>query len=252
MTQRYPVVSIEIERRENATILVADGVLDSFTYRSLRDVVIKAALDEPRAVIVDVNRLSVPTQSAWSVFTSARWHVSTWPDVPIMLTSSSLQTRRAIAAGGITRYVPVHPTCEAALAAADDLGLHGRRRARAELPHSPDSVRIARAKVHEWLTAWSKTGLISVASTIASVFVQNVLDHTESAPVLIVETYDGAVTVAVEDHNPHYAVRHEDDVGGAGAVSGLAIVAALSRIWGNIPTTSGKTVWALVGSENRI
>ncbi|BCI84847.1 hypothetical protein NIIDMKKI_00530 [Mycobacterium kansasii] len=60
-------------------------MLDSLTYRELRDAVIKAALEEPRAVIVDANRLSVPSASAWSVFTSARWHVSSWPDVPILL-----------------------------------------------------------------------------------------------------------------------------------------------------------------------
>jgi len=56
--------------------VTADGLLDTFTYQTLRDTVIKAALDEPSAVIVDVNRLSVPSATAWSVFTSARWHVS--------------------------------------------------------------------------------------------------------------------------------------------------------------------------------
>jgi hypothetical protein len=34
-------------------------------------------------------------------------------------------------------------------------------------------------------------------------------------------------------------------------VSGLAIVAALCRTWGATPTSSGKTVWALIGRENQ-
>ena len=35
-------------------------------------------------------------------------------------------------------------------------------------------------------------------------------------------------------------------------VSGLAIVAALCRAWGAIPSSSGKTVWGLVGRENQL
>ena len=35
-------------------------------------------------------------------------------------------------------------------------------------------------------------------------------------------------------------------------VSGLAIVAALSRDWGSTPTASGKTVWAIIGPENQL
>lgn len=252
VTEREPNAHIQIERCQDATILVAVGVVDTLTYQYLRDEVIKAALEVPRAVIVDVDGLVVPSPSAWSVFTSARWHVSVWPDVPIMLTSSNLHTRRAIEAVGVARYVPVHPSREAALDAADELKWHYRRRARTKLPNSALSVRLARARIHEWLTAWSRTDLISVAGTVASVFVQNVVEHTDSEPVLIAENYKDTVTVAVEDYSPHHAVRHEDAVGGAELVSGLAIVAALCRAWGTIPTASGKTVWALVGAENRI
>jgi hypothetical protein len=34
--------------------------------------------------------------------------------------------------------------------------------------------------------------------------------------------------------------------------SGLHIVGALCRAWGNAPTSSGKTVWAVIGPENRL
>jgi hypothetical protein len=29
-------------------------------------------------------------------------------------------------------------------------------------------------------------------------------------------------------------------------------VAALSRVWGTLPAPSGKTVWAVVGPENKL
>jgi hypothetical protein len=69
--------------------------------------------------------------------------------------------------------------------------------------------------------------------------------------VLIVESYDDTVTVAVEDNSSHLPGRHEDADVGADMVSGLAIVAALCRTWGATPTSSGKTVWALIGRENQ-
>jgi hypothetical protein len=84
------------------------------------------------------------------------------------------------------------------------------------------------------------------------VLVENVIDHTDSAPVLIVESYRDAVTVAVEDGSDRLPERHEGASRGAELVSGLAIVSALCRAWGTIPTPTGKSVWGLVGRENQL
>ncbi|OBA80183.1 sulfate transporter [Mycobacterium sp. 1164966.3] len=245
-----PPIRVDIQRRHETSILIVSGVLDGSTYRGLRDAVIKAALDEPRAVIVDATLLSVPSRAAWSVFTSARWHVSTWPDVPILLACERSSSRRAIADAGVTRYVPVHATRELALAAVAEMSVHARRRARARLPAVPSSVRQARELIDAWLTVWAQSRLISVAGTVATVFIENVLAHTASEPVLIVESYQETVTIAVEDASRQPAARHEDEARGADMVSGLSIVAALCRAWGSTPTSSGKTVWAVVGREN--
>lgn len=241
-----------LEHIGDVAVLTVSGILDSVTYRGLRDAVIKAALDEPAAVIVDVRQLSVPSASAWSVFTSARWHVSTWPDVPILLVCDDQRSRRTIAAVGVTRYVPVHATYESARDAVLGQLPPLRRRARAELAPGRVSVGLARAKITDWLTEWGVQDLIPVAGTVATVFVENVLDHTESTPVLIAESYRDTLTVAVEDRSHRPAARHESVGCGAEIVSGLAIVAALCRAWGSTPTPSGKTVWASVGRENRI
>ncbi len=252
MDEQGSAIRIDVEPHQDVPILVVDGVLDSSTYRSVRDFVIKAALDEPRAVVVDVDRLCVPSASAWTVFTSARWHVSVWPDVPVLLVSGRLQVRRTIAASGVTRYVPVHPTRESALAAVRGRLLQVRRRARTELPRSRASVGLGRGIVTDWLTKWRSRELVPAAATVATILVENVLDHTDSAPALIVESYRDAVTVAVEDCSDHLPGRHEDAYRGAEIVAGLAIVSALCRAWGSTPTPSGKTVWAVVGRENRL
>lgn len=251
MAEPLPAIRVDTHEHQDVPILVADGVLDSSTYRGLRDTMIKAALDEPPAVIVDVDRLAVPAPTAWTVFTSARWHVSIWPDVPILLVCAAPQARRAIIAAGVARYVPVHPSRGSALDAVRNRSIEARRRARTQLPRSPGTLTLARAAITDWLTEWDNRDVIPLAATVATVFVENVLDHTESAPALIVESYRDDVTVAVEDRSDRLPGRHEDAARGAEIVSGLAIVSALCRVWGATPTPSGKTVWALVGRENR-
>lgn len=230
-------------------MLRCTGVLDGLSYRAVRDSVVKAALDEPRVVIVDVTELRVPDSSAWSVFTSARWHVSTWPDVPIMLVSASDEVRATIRRRGITRYVPVFATVQDAMQSECERPRQ-RHRARADLPPHVSSIIDAQRLVGGWLSGWSCPAMTPVAAVIATALVENVLRHTDSSPTLRVE-YDGQlVTVAVEDASPVLAQRKEDAAHGTSRVSGLAMVTSLTRVWGNLPTPAGKTVWAVVGPEN--
>jgi len=248
-----PLIGVDVQRRDDVLVLKVAGVLDETTHRSLRDAIIDAALDEPSAVLIDVNELFVPSESGWSVLTSAHWYVSTWPDVPILLVCARPQRRLAIARCGVARYVPVYPTDESALGTVAGGSLHRRRRrARTQLPVDAVSIGLARGSIADRLTAWSQGDLIPVASTVATIFVENVLAHTDSAPILIVESYQDTVVVAVEDGSRIPAGRHEDTGHGAEGVSGLAIVSGLCHAWGSIPTSTGKTVWALVGRDSHL
>jgi len=238
----------------NATsiLLTVRGTLDSSTYRCLRDRIIKAALDEPRVVIVDVTELEVPAESALVVFTSARWHVATWPEVPIMLVCGHSTGRSAITRHGISRYVPVYPNVADAIEAASSAQPPpARRRARADLPSRLGSLRLSRELVTDWLTGWSQTDLIPVTKVVVTALVENVLQHTHSDPSVRLEFDGSAVTVAVEDTDPYPAGPREAHMPYS-IPSGLHIVSALCRAWGNAPTTSGKTVWAVIGPENRL
>jgi hypothetical protein len=233
-----------------ATVLTPDGVLDTSTYLPLRDSIIKAALDEPRAVIVDIARLKVPAQSALAVFTSAQWHVQRWPDIPVALVCADTDCRDMLAHNGITRYVPVHPTVGTALDALSGPTRQYRRRARTELPAEHLSLRRSRDLVGLWLTAWSHQDLVPVAKVVVTVLMENVLAHTDGPADLRVETDGASVTVAVADasHIPPSPRESTVDPG----PTGLQVVAAMSRMWGTAPTPTGKTVWAVIGSENRL
>ncbi|MGY4648744.1 STAS domain-containing protein [Mycobacterium sp. URHB0021] len=243
-------LTVTASTEAGATVLAADGVLDSTTYMTLRDAIIKAALAQPCAVIVDVTGLAVPAPSAWAVFTSARWHVGRWPEVPIMLVCAHAAGREAVRRNGITRYVPIYAETDRAVKALSEQDAPpSRRRARARLPASSTSLRRARRVTDEWLTEWSLTEFIPVTRVIVTTFIENVLEHTESAPNLRLETDGTTVTVAVEDTS-HAAAGLREEPDCPGRPSGLSIVAALSRVWGNAPNSSGKTVWAVVGPEN--
>jgi hypothetical protein len=93
--------------------------------------------------------------------------------------------------------------------------------------------------------------LIAVSKIIVTAFLENVLQHTDSAPNVRLETNGTTVTVAVADASRvPPSVRESRHSGNA--PTGLKIVAALCRAWGSSPTPSGKTVWAIVGPENRL
>ncbi len=186
------------------------------------------------------------------MFTSARWHVGRWPEVPILLVCDDIAGREAIFRNGITRYVSVYPTVEEAIESLSDTARHQyRRRARAQLPAKLTSLRRSRDFVTEWLTAWSQTDLIPVTKVVVTAFVENVLQHTDSPPAVRLETDGTTVAVAVADAGAGSVVLHEDGKAN-GAASGLRVVAALCRMWGTAPTPTGKTVWAVMGPENRL
>jgi hypothetical protein len=230
-------------------VLTLVGALNAATYAPIRDAIVKAALDEPDSVVIDVTRLTVREDPAWAVFTSARWQIAEWPDVPLAMVCAHGQGRNAAQRNGITRYVPMHATLESALAELSADGLHRyRRRSRALLPSHRSSVSRCRELTTQWLTEWARTDFIHVVSTVATELVEVVLADTDRNFSLRVETDGSTVSVAIQHVGIVSPVRRKS---ARDNVSGLDLVAGNSRAWGNYTTTAGNTVWAVVGPENR-
>lgn len=236
---------------QSVVVLTVEGVLDSSSSAALRDIIMKATLDEPSAVVVNVSGLQAPTNATWSSVLGVRWQVHTGPDVPILLVCADRAVREAITHSGVTRFMPVYATEKSAFKALDRLARRDVRHAGAELPANLTSLRESRRLVREWLTEWSQTALIPVALVVVNVFVENVLEHTGNVPMMRVETDGASATIAVSDGSSTPAARLPSPDQGID-VSGLAIVDALSRAWGSTPTSSGKTVWAVIGPENQL
>jgi anti-anti-sigma regulatory factor len=234
---------------DDARVLTVDGVLDATTYLPIRETIVKAALDEPRMVVIDISWLTVREDPAWAVFTSARWQVAEWPGVPIGLVSIHEQDRNNLNRNGITRYMPLYATVESALSELSvDIQQRYRRRARTSIPAGRSSVRRCRELTAQSLSEWGRADFIQVASLVATELVEAALFATDSEFALRLET-DGSTVSVVVQHvgiaNPVQRRSAHDQV------SGLDLVAANSRAWGTYTTLSGNTIWAVVGPENR-
>ena len=236
---------------QSVAVLTVDGVLDTANSAALRDAVVRTILDKPSALILDVTALRVPAESAWAAFIGARWQLHPGVDVPIVLVCARRANRDAIDRSGVARLMPVYSSEKGAIRALGRRTRRSVRRADAELPANLTSLRESRRLVREWLTEWSQTALIPVALVVVNVFVENVLEHTGSVPMMRVESDGATATIAVSDGSNTPAVRLPPPEEGID-VSGLAIVDALSRAWGSAPTATGKTVWAVIGPENQL
>jgi hypothetical protein len=227
------------------TVMRMSGVLNARTYMDGRDSVVKVAVDDPRALIIDVNDLEVHDAESWAVFTSARWCMHQWPEIPIVLIARDRLVRKRLTDLSVARYVPVYDTVAAAAAAIGGGTCRYRHRARERFEPRSSSVAAALIFVHEHLVAWSMRDRVPVASTALTVFAENALGYTDAGFDVRLEGTDDEVIVAVSDSSTALAVRPQRPLGSCPA--GLDIVAALCRHWGNTPTSTGKTVWARIG-----
>jgi anti-anti-sigma regulatory factor len=230
--------------------MTVGGILDATTYLELRDSIIKAAVDQPQAVVVDISGLRVPRSSAYAAFTSARWQISRWPEVALVLVCMHPEGRHGLRHRVISRSMPVYASLNEALEEVDAQGPRQvRRRATFALSGDDAGLQMGRAWVTLKLLEWSHDDLIPIAKVVVTELVTNVLVHTASEPVVRLEATNAKVTIAVEDDCPKPAVL--PDVTKHGVLSGLHIVSAMSRGWGSLPTPTGKAVWATICAENR-
>src|SRR4029079_14848522 len=97
---------LEIGRilHQGATIVRPQGELNLAPYPCLRDALLKSALEQPRAVVVDVEELRVPGDATLVVFSSVWMQVSACPAVPIMLVASRQLDRLRLGRNSVSRF----------------------------------------------------------------------------------------------------------------------------------------------------
>jgi hypothetical protein len=206
----------------------------------------KAGIEEPRAVIVDVDGLDVPDRSALSVFAAVAERLGQWPGVPVLLASDADEVRDQLAEYRRQRFVPVHRSVAAAAAAIEDPP--PRLVQRRELPNSLVSAVLGRQLVRDTCDAWHVSDAWREdAAMIVNELVENTLLHTCCAPTIRLELRRGVFTVAVYDDDPASPGPVEEGAAKRRKGGGLTLVDTLSRVWGCSPTPwGGKVVWAVL------
>lgn len=241
-----PTAPLRVDHRElvGASVVEPHGVLDAATYGGFRIDLVKAAIDEPRAVIVDLDALSVPDSTALSLFSSVSTQIAQWPGVPLLVVAAGDTQRALLAAYRLARFVPVYSSVMAAVAAIDDPP--PRRIARRRLPNSLTSAALARRFVLDVCSDWPVATRTEDAMMVANELVENTLLHTYCAPSLRLELRRGMLTIAVYDDDPAMAHLDRSDTE---RHRGLVLVAGLCRVWGCSPTPlGGKVVWAVLAA----
>lgn len=234
-------------RHVGATVVVAEGTLDSVSYGRLRVAVVKAAAEVPRAVIVDLDRAGVAHPTALALFPAVASEIAMWPGIPLLIAVANEANHRVLVDYRMRRYLPVHRSIEAAVDGIADPP--PRRVARTELPNGAASFPRAREFVTEWCERWQVTaGRASDALQVGLELVDNTIKHTYGPPTIRVELRRGLLTVAVYDDDPEPVHLNEPDTNQTtGVEHGLTAVARLSRAWGSTGTQSGgKVVWAVL------
>ena len=108
----------------------------------------------------------------------------------------------------------------------------------------PAAVRVARRATSRAVQEWAaRPGMVDDVCLVVSELVTNALLHGRSDAVLRVVQSHGAIRVEVQDDDTRLPLPSAPDPQALGG-RGLALVAALSTMWGTERTAVGKTVWA--------
>lgn len=232
---------------DDVVVLEPIGLLDSKSYLTMRDSIIKEAVGEPGLIVVRVDRLMVPAASAWAVFTSARWHISTWPDVPLAIVAADPEILQVITRNAVARYVPCYADVESAVALAHRAPV--RRRASVTLSDGPASTVVGRTLIRLALESWLMHEFVPLGCIVGTHLIE-LVSPISGPSKLRLEAHDKKVTMAVDDPSGRTRVRGESG-SGTEPHSELGILTSMCESWGSLPTPyGGRVLWAVCGSEN--
>ncbi|HTI22993.1 MAG TPA: STAS domain-containing protein [Kutzneria sp.] len=239
-----PYLSVDVSRRGTAMLVRLVGELGLANVATVRSALLKCVADEPSGVIVQLDRTTVITPLALSVFGAVSRRAGDWPGLQLLLVARPGRTRELLRRGALDRFVPTFAQVTEAVQALK--AVPGRQLATLELPPSTGSPALARRFVTETLDGWQIRHLTDDACLIVSELVENAIVHGGSVAKLRLELRRGLLTVAVRDGSATPPSRLEPGAAGTGG-RGIFLVDAMSKAWGSTPTwDGGKVVWAVL------
>jgi hypothetical protein len=249
VTSDHPGVSVRrVRRGPDAWVLAVSGELSQRS-AGLVSGAVSAALANSGRVLVDVSGVRVSWPPAVGLFGSVLAGMGGWPGVRLVLFGADAALARSLAAQGVSATVPVAPDETTARQLLDRRPRVLARHLDLEQPRS--ATRRARTFVQAACADWQldeiRDDIRDDATIVACELVDNAVRHAGPGYRLTLQYDVFGLTIAVRDRRPDRLPQAlPDGPGGPSHLSGLFLVAALSREWGVMPGQDEKTVWALL------
>jgi anti-anti-sigma regulatory factor len=231
------LVEIEVVGGNRHLVVRPRGLLSLRTATRLRDVLLKAAAEEPRGLVCDLTGARA-TPEGLTVLHVVADQVADWPASPMVVVASDPVLVQQLERLGLLRRLTVvhgHDEAEAALRRAPRL-----LRVTIDLPPTLDAPAAARAFVGAALTRWQVPSVLEEAHWVVSELVTNAVLHARTDLTVRVALSRHRVNLSVSDRGQGRRVE-------PGGGYGLTVVERLSRTWGSLPRLGGGTVvWAVL------
>jgi anti-sigma regulatory factor (Ser/Thr protein kinase) len=227
---------------EGYSAVVLDGRLSAGNATLLRDAMLKAAAEQPDALVCDLRGAQADT-SALTVLLVVADRIQDWPTMPLVALCDSEDLRDRLTRVGVARRVPI-------AGRADELGGVVRRcpgllRSSTRLPATVDAPAVARSFVRDTLVRWQVPQYVDVARLIADELATKAVLHTGRSSTLSASLTGTRIGIAVADQGSGPATG---TVPPARTGLGLVLVDELSDRWGVLPRVDGGHVtWAVIG-----
>ncbi len=198
------LVEIEVVEGHRYLVVRPHGLLSLSTATSLRDVLLKAAAEEPRGLVCDLS-LAGATREGLTVLHVVADQVADWPASPMVVVACDPVVVRHLERLGLLRRLAVVPALDEAAAAL-------RRsphllRATIELPPTLDAPAAARAFVGAALTRWQVPAVVEGAQWVVSELVTNAVMHARTDLAVRVALAGRRVNLSVADRGDGQAVQ---------------------------------------------
>src|SRR4051794_3602276 len=240
-------MDITVEQDDERPVVDAGGLLDLRAAPQLRMALLKAAAEQPEAVVCDLTGARAQ-QLALPVFLTVADEIGAWPSCPVVLVVPDEGLRTALELLGIDRRMVV-----VRLRADAGPALRARppaARAMLRLAPVPSAPAQARTFLSSCLRTWNVSGGSTLdddgAALVLDELVTNAVLHAGTPVDVLVGLRGNVLRVAVADRSdceisPRSATDDEENG------RGLALVEALTQRWGVLPRRfGGKVVWAML------
>lgn len=233
-----------VEDHEAYSVVRVIGILDVRGAVGVRSTLIKCLVEQPKAILVDLSDMRLGDPSALSVFYTVAQQAEKWPAVPVVLCAPPADAADLLRRRAIDRRMPVLSDLRTAV--------HSLRLGSVS-PSITDELlpvmgagRRARELATEVCLRWEVPELTGPACTVATELVNNVVAHAHTMMTLRLSLRGRYLHIAVRDGSPAEPVLRKGVSPTALSGRGLALVDAICRHWGSLPTEGGKVVWAVL------